>query len=181
MISLPNLLSLGRLLSVPVLVWLLLDGRFQAAFALFFAAGFTDAVDGLIARHFDSRTTLGSYLDPLADKTLLVSVYVTLGHLGHLPVWLVILVVFRDLTIIGGVLLLQILLGAGPIRPSWISKLNTAAQIALAAVALANLGLDIGWSELSRILIYVVGATTALSGLGYLVHWTRQLSGLETS
>lgn len=179
MISLPNLLSLGRLLSVPLLVWLMLDGRFEAAFLLFFISGLTDAADGLIARHFNSRTALGSYLDPLADKTLLVSVYVTLGHLGHLPVWLVILVVFRDVTIIGGVLLLQILLGAGPIRPSWISKLNTAAQIALAAVALANLGFAIGWSGLSQALIYLVGGTTALSGLGYLVHWTRQLSGLE--
>ena len=103
---LANIITLGRLLSVPVVVWLIIDGSMLPAFALFVAAGISDAVDGFLARRFNQRSELGGYLDPLADKALLVGVYVTLGHVGHLPAWLVILVVFRDVLIIGGAILL---------------------------------------------------------------------------
>ena len=84
----PNILTGLRLASVPLTVWLLLDGRVSLAFWLFIAAGVTDAVDGAIARLFDARTPLGQWLDPLADKVLLVSVYVVLGLAGALPLWL---------------------------------------------------------------------------------------------
>ncbi len=104
-----NLITLGRLLSVPVSVWLILAGQFAAAFWMFVLAGISDAVDGFIAKRFDMRTKIGALLDPVADKTLLVSIYVTLGVAGQLPTWLVILVVSRDLMIVGGFLLVRLL------------------------------------------------------------------------
>ena len=108
-LNLPNLISLGRLLLVPLAISLILDGEYWAAFWVFVVAGISDALDGFIAKRFDRRTRLGALLDPLADKVLLVSVYVTLGVAGQIWAWLVVLVVFRDIMIIGGFLLIQAL------------------------------------------------------------------------
>lgn len=180
MISLPNFLSFARLLSVPVIIWLLLDRALAASFWLFVAAGITDALDGFLAKRFNSRTQLGAYLDPLADKALLVGVYVTLGWTGDLPAWLVILVVFRDLTIVGGALLEQTITQSFKSRPMMISKVNTALQIALAALVLARLGLSFYDFGLTAILVLVVAATTVASGLAYLVHFTRRLGRAES-
>src|ERR1041385_9515241 len=110
------------------------------AFWLFVAAGVSDAVDGYLAKHFDSKTELGAYLDPLADKALLVGIYLTLGWVGLIPLWLVILVAFRDLTIVGGALLEHTITQSFKSRPMMISKINTALQIALAAIVLAQHG-----------------------------------------
>lgn len=177
----PNLITLGRLLSVPVAVWLILEGAEAAAFWVFVAAGVSDAVDGFLANRFDWRTRIGALLDPIADKTLLVGVYVTLGIAGHLPAWLVILVVFRDLLIVGGFLLVQAMAQTMRSEPLVVSKVNTASQIALAAATLARLGLGLSIDTLAEALIYVVAATTVLSGAGYLIRWTRALAGLEES
>jgi cardiolipin synthase len=178
-VNLPNLITLARLLSVPLAVWLILDNRFGAAFWIFIAAGVSDAIDGFIAKRFDSRTRLGALLDPIADKSLLVGVYVTLGSAGHLPAWLVILVVFRDLMIVGGFLLVQALAQGMRSEPLIVSKLNTAFQIALAALMLAKLGLDFDPGLVLTALIWGVAATTVLSGAGYLIRWTRAIAGLE--
>lgn len=177
--NLPNFITLARLLSVPLVVWLILDNRFTAAFWIFVAAGVSDAVDGFIAKRFDSRTRLGALLDPIADKSLLVGVYVTLGSAGHLPAWLVILVVFRDLMIVGGFILVQALTQSMRAEPLIVSKLNTAFQIALAALMLAKLGLDLDPGLVLMVLIWGVAATTILSGAGYLIRWTRAIAGLE--
>jgi len=181
MISLPNFLSFARLLSVPVIIWLLLDRALTASFWLFVAAGITDALDGFLAKRFNSRTQLGSYLDPLADKALLVGVYVTLGWTRDLPAWLVILVVFRDLTIVGGALLEHTITHSFTSRPMMISKINTAMQIALAALVLARLGLSFDDFGATAVLILIVAATTVASGLAYLVHFTRRLGKAETA
>jgi cardiolipin synthase len=169
--ALPNLITLGRLMAVPVAVWLIMTGRLASAFWLFIAAGISDGIDGYLARRFNLRTAIGSYLDPLADKALLVSVYVTLGIQGHLPHWLVILVVFRDLLIVGGAILFWLVSGSLKMRPLFISKFNTVAQIALAGVVLAELGLGLAYEPMSWILIDVVGATTLLSGGAYVAIW----------
>lgn len=181
--SIPNIITMGRLLSVPLAVWLILDGELFWAFWLFVAAGVSDAVDGFIARAFRARTMLGGYLDPLADKALLVSVYLALGHTGYLPLWLVILVVFRDILIVGGVLLLYTLKESFAMQPSFISKVNTTMQIALAALVLSTSGLgltqppvDLAW--ITPIMIWVVTVTTVWSGLGYVVTGSRLLSRL---
>jgi len=177
--SLPNTISLARLLSVPITVWLLLVDQMLAAFLLFVLAGASDAIDGFLAKHYGNITELGSYLDPLADKTLLVAVYVTLGLQGHLPVWLVILVVFRDLLIIGGALLLALLGSATRIAPLMISKINTTAQIALASVVLGQLAFELSLAPVVEVLILGVAATTVLSGGRYLFEWARRSSNSE--
>jgi cardiolipin synthase len=178
-ISLPNVFSFSRLLSVPVAVWLMIDGHMTAAFWLFVAAGVTDALDGYIAKRFNARTELGAYLDPLADKTLLVGAYLTLGWLGHIPAWLVILVVFRDLLIIGGAIVVHAITQAFVSKPMTVSKFNTACQIALVAMVLAKLGLNFGDPVVITMLVALVAATTVISGLAYLVHWTRRLNRKE--
>jgi cardiolipin synthase (CMP-forming) len=179
MVNVPNLITLARLLSVPVAIWLVLSDELAAAFWLFVAAGLSDAIDGFIAKRFNQRSHLGGLLDPIADKVLLVSMYVTLGLSHALPAWLVILVVFRDGLIIGGFLLITVL--SQPMRwePLLVSKVNTAFQIALVGVVLAEHGLGLHLPALARALIYVVGVTTVISGGGYLLRWWRTLAGVE--
>ena len=140
--TLPNYITLGRFIAVPVIVYAMIHEYLVTAFLIFLLAGLSDAVDGAIARHFNQKSTLGAWLDPIADKALLVSVYIVLGILGTLPDWLVILVVSRDAFIIGAVILSSVL--GHPVRadPLFVSKANTAAQIILAVLALAQLAFD---------------------------------------
>ncbi len=179
LINLPNILSFCRLMAVPVAVWLLLDQYFTAAFWLFVAAGLTDAIDGFLAKRFGWETELGSYLDPLADKALLVSVFVVLGWIGHIPIWLTIMVVFRDLLIIGGALVAVVITGTFKADPMYVSKLNTTVQIALAAAVLAKLGLGLDLDTPIWLLVALAGITTFASGIAYLVRWTRIMSAQE--
>lgn len=178
-VNLPNLITFGRLLSVPVAVYMIMQSAHLAAFILFVLAGISDALDGYLAKHNDQTTLLGAILDPLADKTLLVGVYITLGLQGYLPNWLVVLVVFRDLLIVGGVIILFLVRLEVKMRPLIISKVNTAAQLALAAIVLAKLGFPFDMDGLVHAAIYVVGATTVISGASYMVSWTRQMAGVE--
>lgn len=176
--NLPNALSLGRLLAVPVIVWLLLREAYVGAFVVFALAGISDAIDGYIAKQFGMDTEIGRFLDPIADKTLLVSIYITLGHQEILPVWLVILVVSRDLLIVGGALLAYTM--SQPMRPTplFISKINTVLQISLAATVLGDVAFQAGLAMPAAVLMYAVAASTALSGARYLVNWIRD-SGME--
>ena len=169
--NLPNIITILRLLLAPLIVILMLKGLMGAAFLIFLAAGISDAVDGLVAKRFGQVTDLGTYLDPIADKVLVVSIYVTLGAGDHLPVWLVILVVSRDLLIVGGALLSHAMDLVLKIRPLLISKINTTAQIALAAIVLGELGLDFNSGGLIPLVVVIVAATTVLSGTNYLVQW----------
>jgi cardiolipin synthase len=179
LLNLPNLISLGRLLLVPLAIWLILVGNYGGAFWVFVLAGVSDALDGFIAKRFDRRTRLGALLDPVADKALLVSVYVTLGWAGQLWTSLVVLVVFRDVMIIGGFLLIQAVAAPKRYDPLFVSKLNTGLQIALVAFVLARLGLGVGPGLLGEVLSLAVMATTVLSGMSYLVRWTRILARSE--
>lgn len=177
--ALPNLISMGRLMAVPVAVWLMLSDYYASAFWLFIAAGISDGIDGFLARRYGLRTLIGSYLDPIADKALLVAVYVTLGAQGHLGHWLVILVVFRDLLIVGGAMLYRLIAGPISMRPLFISKVNTVAQIALVGVVLAELGLGISYPPLNWLLTDIVGATTVLSGAAYVAIWGWRIARME--
>src|SRR6201984_2489120 len=137
-LNLPTVTSLGRLLLVPLAISLILEGSYWVAFWVFVIAGVSDALDGFIAKRFDRRTRLGALLDPLADKVLLVSVYVTLGIAGQLWAWLVVLVVFRDIMIVGGFLLIQAIAALPkPTHPLFISKVNTGVQVAMVGYVLA--------------------------------------------
>jgi cardiolipin synthase len=172
-LNLPNTITLVRLVSVPLAIWLVLDGRYAAAFWVFIAAGLSDAVDGYIAKRFNRRTAFGAVLDPVADKALLTGLYVTLLVTGHLPGWLVSLVVLRDVLIILGYIALRASVGPHRLGPLFISKINTLVQIALVGFVLARLGTGAqpGWVE--ALLIAAAAITTVLSGLSYLVRWVR--------
>ncbi|MGH7045692.1 MAG: CDP-alcohol phosphatidyltransferase family protein [Stellaceae bacterium] len=179
-LNLPNLISLGRLLLAPLAIWLILGGRYGAAFWVFVCAGVSDALDGFIAKRFNRRTRIGALLDPIADKTLLVSVYVTLGIAHQLWPAVVIVVVFRDVMIVGGFLLIQTMASMPKhYDPLYISKINTGLQITLIAFVLARLGLGTDTGALGVVLSIGVMMTTVLSGLSYLVRWARILARSE--
>jgi cardiolipin synthase (CMP-forming) len=175
-LNIPNLITLTRLMSVPLMIWLIVSERFGVAFGVFLGAGVSDALDGFIAKRFDCRTRLGALLDPVADKALLSSVYVALYVAGLLPNWLVILVVFRDVTIIGGFVLLQTIAAPRKYDPLYISKLNTLVQIALVGYVLGRKAIGFPDGVLTDVLVVMTAVTTVLSGLSYLVRWARLLS-----
>jgi cardiolipin synthase len=178
-VNLPNLISLARLLTVPVVIWAMLADEMALAFWLFIAAGVSDAVDGFLAKRLGQRTVVGGFLDPLADKALLVSVFLTLGKVGYLPLWIVILVVSRDVLIVGGAILFQTLTHSLKPEPLMVSKLNTVAQIVLAASTLGSLAMGAEWHMAITVLIWVVAATTLASGGSYIVQWSRRVSTME--
>src|SRR5687768_14448704 len=121
-LTLPNVITFVRLFSVPLIVWLMVADRFVEATLLFILAGISDAADGFIAKRFGAASELGAYLDPTADKALLVSVFITLGFKGVLPAWVIILVVSRDILIVGGIILSYLLTNPVAMRPLWVSK-----------------------------------------------------------
>jgi cardiolipin synthase len=178
-VNIPNFISIGRLLASPVVVWLVINQEYKLAFWVFVIAGASDAVDGLIAKRFDMETEFGKYLDPIADKVLLVSVYVALGSGGILPTWLVILVVFRDAIIIGGAILYHTVTQLLSITPLIISKINTATQVAFASLVLGAYAFGFSSHWLIEVFIYIVGATTLLSGGAYVVTWSRKAAASE--
>jgi cardiolipin synthase len=178
-VSIPNLISLARLLAVPVAIYFILRHYYGVAFWVFVAAGVSDAVDGYIAKHFGQASALGAYLDPIADKALLVGVYLTLGYAGYIPSWLVILVVFRDVIIVGGVILLHILAQGVRMKPLIVSKVNTAVQIALIVLILGELGLGGDWPLPRMAMIYLAAVTTLLSGGAYIIQWFRHEAGSQ--
>jgi cardiolipin synthase len=167
LLTLPNAITFARLCMVPLAVWLVLQNRLAATFMLFVAAGISDAVDGWLARVRDSRSQVGAVLDPVADKALLVSMFVVLAAIGLLPSWLAILVVFRDLLIIGGVLTLTVLRRPLAIQPLLISKVNTALQLLVVATVLLLAGFDLSAPVLKWVVIWAAALSTLASGCAY--------------
>jgi cardiolipin synthase len=178
-VNIPNALTLARIVLVPLVVWLIVTHEMLAAFVLFLLAGLSDAADGFLAKRFQWTTELGAYLDPIADKLLLVSIYVTLGFSDHLPAWLVIAVVSRDILIIGAFLLSWVLSRPVPVHPLLVSKANTFAQIVLAGLVLAELGLGLGLHRLILFLIPLTGALTILSAGAYFWTWLKHMASYE--
>jgi cardiolipin synthase len=178
-VNIPNTLTFARIVSVPLLIWLIIEGDFFAAFVVFMLAGISDAADGYLAKRYGWHTELGAYLDPIADKALLVAIYVALGLSGHLPVWLVLIVVSRDILIVGAVVLAWIMGRPVEVKPLAVSKINTFAQIALAGLVLAQLGLGLGVDSLVRVLIWITGGLTILSAFVYFFGWLRHMMSYE--
>lgn len=174
--SLPNLITLARIFLVPVVVWCIASGELQAAFWLFLAAGASDALDGFLAKRFGMQTELGAYLDPLADKALLISIYVSLAVAGLIPRWVAIAVVSRDVMIIGAVVLSLLVGKPVTISPLIVSKVNTAAQIAFAAFVLAMTGFDLDAPEAFQLGLLLVGLLTGISAAAYLAAWIRHMA-----
>ena len=178
--NIPNLLSISRLLIMPILVWLIISNQLMIAFWLFFLAGLSDAADGIIAKKFNMITQLGSYLDPLADKTLLVSVFFTLGMQNYVPFWLVLLIICREALIIGGAIVFRTLTRSLTMKPLSISKINTFLQVILAGFILGHNGYEVQLAGLEQVLIIVVSLTTIVSGMSYVVIWTMHASKIES-
>lgn len=175
--TIANLITVLRFVLVPAVVLALLKGEYGWAFAGFLIAGVSDAVDGFVARLFDQRTELGAYLDPMADKLLLVSVFVVLGFMQELPLWLVIAAVSRDGLIVAAVILAAVMGKPVTVRPLYVSKANTAAQIVLAALALAELSFAINLGPARELLIVLSGLLTVASAGAYLVPWLKHMTG----
>lgn len=174
--SLPNTITIGRILLVPLIIWLIVTGQYELAFYAFIVAGISDAVDGFLAKRFDQSTPLGAYLDPVADKLMLVSIYVALGLQKVLPAWLVILVASRDVLIIGAILLSRLMDKPVVIKPLIVSKANTAFQIVFAVFVLWVLGFDIETGALWSVMAITVAALTVVSGTAYLVQWANHMA-----
>jgi cardiolipin synthase (CMP-forming) len=174
--NLPNLITIGRILLVPLTIWLIVTGQFLLAFLVFVIAGVSDAVDGFIARRYHLHTDLGRYLDPLADKLLLDSIFVTLGFLKFIPAWLVILVASRDVLIIGAVMLSWLLEKPIRVRPLMVSKATTLMQILFAGAVLAALGLELNVTMLLVAGSVVVAALTAASCALYVRDWVGHMA-----
>jgi cardiolipin synthase len=174
--NLPNFITLGRIILVPVIIAAIVAGNWAWAFSLFVLAGVSDAIDGYLAKRFAMTTELGAFIDPLADKALLVSLYVTLAIVGALPAWLTILVVFRDVIILGAVIVAGLLDRPLEIKPLMVSKVNTGGQIALAAWILA--AQTFGWPRGGALDMGVlaVAALTLASGAAYFAVWTRHMA-----
>jgi cardiolipin synthase len=170
------MITILRFVLVPAVVYWLIGGQWQLAFAGFLVAGISDGVDGFVARHFNQRTKLGGYLDPMADKLLLVSVFVVLGFMSELPLWLVIAAVSRDALIVCAVLLSTVMGSPVEMKPLMVSKANTAIQIVLVAVVLAELAFTTDFGPLRPALIILSALLTVASAGAYLVAWSRHMS-----
>lgn len=172
--TVPNLLTLIRIFLTPYLIWLLLDNRIKHALVVFFVAGITDGLDGFIARMFQQKSKLGAYLDPLADKLLLVSCFVLLGHLGRIPSWLVIIAVSRDAVILLGLMTLCFFQVHVDIRPTAVSKMTTLFQLFTIFLVLATSVVSLpAWGF--SILFVVTGALSVVSGVHYMAMGIRLL------
>ncbi len=172
--SLPNLITVLRILLIYPFVLSLLHGEAGTALLLFAVAGISDGLDGFLAKRFGWTSRLGAVLDPVADKMLLLAAYLTLGWMALLPLWLLVLVVLRDVVIVGGAVAYYRLFGAYDMQPLLISKFNTVCQVALVVLVLAvvwHAGVEprlLAWAG------YVVAATTLASGAAYVWVWTRR-------
>ena len=179
--NLPNFITLLRIGAIPVFLILLVDERYTEALLVFILAGITDSLDGLLARWLDARTTLGAFIDPLADKLLLVSSFVILAFLGDIPRWLAVLVIMRDVIILIGYSVLFFVTGhAIEVRPTLIGKASTFFQLLTVSMALVALH-NVAWQipllrDASEIL---AGATVTVSGLQYLSRALRWFNKQE--
>jgi cardiolipin synthase (CMP-forming) len=174
--TLPNLISLARLIMVPLVIVAILQERWMLAFCLFVTAGVSDAVDGYIARRFDMRSALGAFIDPLADKALLISIFITLAVIRDIPFWLAVIVVFRDLVIMSAIAISWLMHKPVTIEPLMISKVNTAAQIAFAAIVLSTKAFGIELVRLDDVVMVTLACLTGASAVAYLTVWLKHMA-----
>jgi len=172
--DIPNIISLLRIALVIPVVYFILEREFSFALVLFFVAGISDALDGYLAKRNNWISRLGSILDPLADKLLLVFSYLALGWLHEIPMWLVIAVMIRDVVIVVGAIAYHELIGEYDMMPTWMSKTNTFFQIMLVFTVVFSLGAYTLPPLLIKVLVYTVAATTLISGINYVWVWGRR-------
>jgi cardiolipin synthase len=175
--TIPNLITCLRIILAPIFIIYLIQKQFLPALVVFILAGITDGADGLIARVFNQKSKIGSFLDPLADKILLVAAFVTLARLECVPAWLTVLAISRDILILLGVLILFLSKGDLIIRPSFLSKATTCLQLLAVFVALL---LSAGYADflknISQYLYLTTGLFTIVSGLHYMRYWFQAMA-----
>ena len=181
MIYIPNILTLIRIGLVPVFLVLLQDQQFFWSLYVFLVAGISDGLDGFIAKRFNAQTKLGTLLDPLADKALLVSAYIMLSVMQLIPFWLMVVVVFRDLVIVGGYLLFVLFFSTVKMAPIRVSKLNTFLQIVFILCVLVSLSWKLDITMMLNILSYAVLVTGVMSGFIYVWVWSIKAMNLSES
>ena len=178
LLNLPNALTLARIFSIPFFLALLSKQRYTAALYLFGIAALTDGLDGAVARWFDMRTEIGAYLDPFADKLLLISAFVVLTIENSIPAWLLGVVLIRDVVIVFGYFMFAIFTGERPpMRPTYFGKSGTVLQLFCVIGALARAGLK--WPLCWNGLLYLTFGVTALAGVHYAYLGLRWLSSRE--
>ncbi|WP_457796938.1 CDP-alcohol phosphatidyltransferase family protein [Methylocystis sp. S23] len=173
--SLPNFITIGRLVLTPAVIGMAIEARWGAAFLIFIVAGVSDALDGWLAKTYHLQSELGAVLDPLADKALIISIYIALASAGVLPAWLAILVVSRDALIVGGVVVAWFLSHPVKVRPHIASKVTTAAQLGLAGFVLAGQAYGFRIEALESLLVGSVAALTIASASVYLWLWVQHM------
>ena len=179
-----NIITIVRLLFTPFIIWLISSGYYKTSFIFFILSGLSDAIDGFIAKKFNQITILGSYLDPLADKILIVSSILILGFIGIIPSWLLILIVSRDLAIFGAVIISWLMESDLKIEPIFSSKINTFLQILYIGLILLNLSDFTNFSILESTIIpyfsIIIGFFTSFSWSIYLVLWLKNIGIIST-
>lgn len=174
--TIANALTLLRLCLIPLIVVMIHERRFDLAFYTFTIAGITDALDGYLARVMNQRTEIGAYLDALADKSLIAASFIALYGIQAVPYWLVVLVIFRDLMIVGAVAIAWLLNNPIPIEPLRISKWNTAAQIVAVSFTLGAGAFGLVWPEVALGLQGLVAGLTLISVAAYFARWFRHMA-----
>jgi cardiolipin synthase len=171
---LPNLITALRFLLIPVLVLLLVEQRYAAAFAVFIVSALSDLADGLIARHWNLRTRLGAIADPLADKLTMLAVTLVLAFQALIPAWLAVAIVARDVVIMGGAVAFHVVVGRVEMAPSWLSKFNTVLEFSVLSALLADAARAIEVTALLPPLFVLVMVTILGSGAQYVLVWGRK-------
>lgn len=180
MITIPNALTLLRLFLIPAIVVMIHERRFDLAFYTFTIAGLTDAVDGYIARRFNQKSEIGAYLDALADKSLIAATFLALLAVSAVPYWLVVMVIFRDLMIVGAVAIAWLMDNPIAIEPIMVSKFNTAAQIVMISFTLAVGAFSLVLPNVAFALSALVALLTLLSIGAYFARWFRHMAEGDT-
>ena len=174
--NIPNFITIARILLVPVIIWLLISDEFKLAFLVFVIASATDAIDGALARATHTQSEVGAYLDPLADKLLLVSTFTALGITKEIPTWLVITVISRDVLIIGGLMLAWFMDKPVKVHPLWVSKVTTVSQLFFVGLVLVQLAYVVAPHTLIDSSAFLVAGLTLVSGLAYMKQWIAHMS-----
>jgi cardiolipin synthase len=172
--TIPNLITAIRILLAPLLVIYLINDEFLPALIVFIIAGISDGADGLVARLFNQKSKIGAYLDPLADKILLVAAFVVLSFRGFVPPWLTVIAISRDFLIILGCLVLFINRADFVVRPSILSKATTCFQLITVFVVLSKDYLNFS-SLFSEVIFWLTGILTVSSGLHYMLYWFKNM------
>jgi len=178
-LNIPNILTLARIIITPFIVYAILSGEAVMALILMIVAGVTDMLDGAIARYFDQRTTVGAYLDPLADKLMLISTFVTLFIIGNVPLFLFLAVIFRDLIIVLGAMAYEMVTHSLKMEPSMVSKVTTFMQILYVVTMLLHMAYPLDEIWITSV-VWGTFVITCISGLHYLLVWTRKAATEES-